>query len=73
MHYWLTSAYMFDIGHQCYGQLTAAQNKVHIDQYHMTISRAHVYDPSRSRFLILKLSAQIVSSAEVFSLIVSCI
>jgi len=49
------TVYFFDIGHQCYDQLTC-QNKVSADQYHVTISQAQVYSSSRLR-VFLKLTA----------------
>ena len=51
--------YFFDIGHPCYDQLTPVKirylltsgNKVYVCmyQYHVTISRAQVYNSSKSR------------------------
>ena len=31
-----------DIAHPCCDQLTAVQNRVSVDQYHLTLSRAQV-------------------------------
>ena len=53
---WFTM-YFFDIGHSCYDQLTPVKtSRVSADQYHMTISRAQVYNSSRSH-VFLKLTA----------------
>ena len=57
---------IFDIWSSILWSTDSCQNKVSADQYHMTISRAQVYSPSRSP-IFLKLTADQVMVFSIWS------
>ena len=52
---WFT-VYFFDIGHS----IDTCQNKVSADHYHVAISRAQVYNLSRSRVFLKLIADQVL-------------